>query len=126
MKPRLNGDHQIYCHGLLSFTPCMLHVVNNSFYKGIWTEKHVEQLAFDLHRWFKANPSQQDFINLSESTNIRDESLLLHHLPTHWLTLAPVFEWKKRKKKTRNKLVTSLATMVGCEVLFLDLSFCSE
>ena len=44
-------------------------------------EQDIEQLTFDLHRWFRiSHCKQEDFINPSEGTNIQDESLSLHHV----------------------------------------------
>ena len=46
----MNGDLQTkHYRGLLPLTPCSLHVVHNSFQKGIQTlEEDVKQLAFSL------------------------------------------------------------------------------
>ena len=86
----MNGDlHTKGCHGLLQFSPCTLHVVQNSFHKGFQTLKQdVEQLAFNLYRWFKISPyRQEDFINVSESTNIQDEPLFIYYTSACWLTI---------------------------------------
>ena len=71
-----------------------LHVVHNTFHAGIESlGQEVEQLAFDLHAWFKNAPcKEEDFQKLSENTNIVDESLILRHVSTRWLTLAPTLE----------------------------------
>ena len=43
--------------GILSFNPCNLHKCHNGFHKGILQYgKDVENLAFDLHSWFKISP----------------------------------------------------------------------
>ena len=41
-------------NGLLPFISCTLHTVNNAFRKAIMVlGEDAEQLAFDLHAWFK-------------------------------------------------------------------------
>ena len=43
-----------YFNGLLPFISCTLHTVNNAFRKAIMVlGEDAEQLAFDLHAWFK-------------------------------------------------------------------------
>ena len=90
---------------LLPFYPCTLHIVHNGFSKGIKELTcEVEQLAFDLHSWFKSAPCKsEDFRNLAESTEIDDKSLFLRHVNTRWLTLSPTLEkillrWDDAKK----------------------------
>ena len=64
----------------------------------------MEQLAFDLHAWFKQSPCKiEDFAKLAESTNLEDVSLFLLHVSTRWLTLSPALEriinrWDDAKK----------------------------
>ena len=91
--------------GLLPFIACTLHIVHNAFHKGIASlDQEVEQLAFDLHAWFKQSPCKiEDFAKLAESTNLEDVSLFLRHVSTRWLTLSPALEriinrWDDAKK----------------------------
>ena len=52
-----------------------------------------EQLAFDLHAWFKLSPCKQEhFRSLSENTNINEASLFLRHVNSRWLTLVSALE----------------------------------
>ena len=90
----MNGDLQTNgCHGLLQFSRGTLCVVHNSFHRGFQTLKQdVEQLAFNLYGWFKISPyRQEDFINVSESTNIQDKPLFIYYTSVCWLT---ILTWK--------------------------------
>ena len=66
--------------GLLPFIAGTLHIVHNTFHKGIVSlDQEVEQLAFDLHAWFKQSHKPGRCISLQ-------------HVSTRWLTLSPALE----------------------------------
>ena len=99
--------------GLLDFHPCPLHKVHTGFHRGICTYGHdVENLAFELHSWFKISPcKREDFMLVSVefcseivfAVFNRDEALFYRHVETRWLTLVPALEkveerWDDAKK----------------------------
>ena len=91
--------------GLLPFINCCLHTVHNGFHKGILVfGQDCEQLAYDLHAWFKQAPcKEEDYRGLSDDSTMENESLFLRHLSTRWLTLVPSLERiKKRWDDARN------------------------
>ena len=54
--------------GLIEFINCTLHTVHNAFRKGVafhGCEEAVEQLAFDLHAWFKVSIFRTSVLTLS-------------------------------------------------------------
>ena len=63
----------------------------------------MEQLAFDLHAWFKQSPCKiEDFAKLAERKTWK-MYLFLRHVSTRWLTLSPALEriingWDDAKK----------------------------
>ena len=100
-------------HGLLPLFVCCLHIVHNAFHKGIDVfGQESEQLAFDLHAWFKQAPcKEEDYRELSEDVTIENESLFLRHLNTRWLTLVPaLLRVKKRWEDARYYFLTFVKT----------------
>ena len=71
-----------------------MYVTHNGFRNGIMVcGDDCEQLAFDLHAWFKLAPcKQEDFRSLSEDTNINDSAFFLRHVNSRWLMLVPASE----------------------------------
>ena len=63
---------------LIAFIPCNLHVVLNSLWEGLnLYGTQAEELAFDLHYWFKRSPCKhEDFLELQEDTEL-DDSLFI-------------------------------------------------
>ena len=52
-----SGGHK----GLIPFLGCTLHVMHNCFHKGIASLSYgIEDLAFDLHAWFKHSPCKEE------------------------------------------------------------------
>ena len=93
--------------GLLEFINCTLHVVHNGFRKGITANSFgemAEQLAFDLHSWFKKSPCKiEDFKDMAESPMFEGEALFYRFVNSRWLTLSPALElvvkrWRDCKK----------------------------
>ncbi|XP_047132571.1 uncharacterized protein LOC124811258 isoform X3 [Hydra vulgaris] len=92
-------------NGLLPFVSCTLHTVHNAFRKAInVVGEDAEQLAFDLHNWFKNAPCKiEDFKKLSDCIFIEDETLFLRFVNTRWLTLSSslikvLLRWEDTKK----------------------------
>nr|XP_047134698.1 uncharacterized protein LOC124812301 [Hydra vulgaris] len=102
----LNADlHSNGFNGLLPFVSCTLHTVHNAFRKAInVVGEDAEQLAFDLHNWFKNAPCKiKDFKKLSDCIFIEDETLFLRFVNTRWLTLFSslikvLLRWEDTKK----------------------------
>ena len=63
---------------LIRFILCNLHVVHNSFWEGCnLYGTHAEELAFDLHYWFKRSTCKHEgFLELQEDTEL-DYSLII-------------------------------------------------
>ena len=72
---------------LIAFIPRNLHVVHNSFQEGLnLYGTQAEELAFDLHYWFKRSPCKHaDFLELQEDTEL-DDSLFIQHVQTRWFS----------------------------------------
>lgn len=81
---------------LLPFIPCSLHIVHKAFFKGVSSlPLDVDQLAFDLHAWFKRQPcKKEDFLLLAKGCDLSTccESLFLRHVNSRWLTLSPALQ----------------------------------
>ncbi|KAH3819575.1 hypothetical protein DPMN_121314 [Dreissena polymorpha] len=79
--------------GLTPFGPCTLHVVHNSFRKGLNSYgENAEQMAVDVFQWFKTHISQKE-----------DYGFTLGDVQCRWLTLIPALEqinnhWKALRK----------------------------
>ena len=99
--------------GLMPWNPCVLHKVHTGYHNGIMEYGHdVENMAFDLHSWFKISPcKREDFVMVTvdfQSEIIfavfnKNESLFYRHVETRWLTLVPALEkveqrWLSAKK----------------------------
>ena len=83
---------------LIAFIPCSLHVVHNSFQEGLnLYGTQAEELAFDLHYWFKISPCKhEDFLKLQEGTEL-DDSFSIQHVQTRWCSLIPALERVQKK-----------------------------
>ena len=78
------------CPGLLQFIPCNLHVVHNSFKKGLKVYgSEAKDLAVDLFFFFKSSPCKREDFKEVESSLGFDEELFIRHVQTRWLTLLP-------------------------------------
>ena len=79
--------------GLLPFLSCNMHVVHNAFKAGLTVYgSEAEEMAFDLHQWFKSSPcKREDFLKLEENTQL-DSSLFYRHVSSTWWTLLPALE----------------------------------
>ena len=99
--------------GLQEFHPCPLHKVHTGFHNGLCSYGHdVENLAFELHSWFKISPcKREDFMlvcvefcsEIIFAVFNKNEALFHRHVETRWLTLVPAIEkgeerWDDTKK----------------------------
>ena len=89
-------------HGLLPWNPCTLHKVHTGFHNGLLEYgKDLENLAFDLHGWFKIAPcKREDFMQVAVDFQNevifavfkRNEALFYRHVECRWLTLVPALK----------------------------------
>ena len=99
--------------GLLPFNPCCLHKVCNDYHKEILVYgTDVENLAFDLHSWFKKDPcKREDFMQVAAELQDKEifqvfsqnKALFYRHTETHCLTLVPSLQkveerWEQYKE----------------------------
>ena len=72
---------------------CQLHVVHNTFRKGIEAYgEHVEHLCIDLFYFFKLSPCrQEDYGEIQQKLDL-DEVVFLRHVESRWLSLLPAVE----------------------------------
>ena len=84
---------EIGLSGLLTFSPCNIHVVHNAFKHAIQVYgQQAEQLAIDLFYWFKAHPCRkEDYFDTQLGLGFTEE-LFLRHVQCRWLTLIPALE----------------------------------
>lgn len=79
--------------GLTPFVPCTLHVVHNSFRKGLDAYgEDAEQLAVDIIQWFKSHISQLEDYGLTLEELGFEEEMFVRHVHCRWLTLVPALE----------------------------------
>lgn len=79
--------------GLTPFVPCTLHVVHNSFRKGLDAYgEDAEQLAVDIIQWFKSHISQLEDYGLTLEELGFEEEMFVRHVQCRWLTLVPALE----------------------------------
>lgn len=81
---------------LLSIGTCYLHILHNSFRKGLsklFEELDVDRFAVDIHQWFKLSPAKkEDFHCLQEQMldDVLANHVFIRHVSTRWLTIGPV------------------------------------
>jgi len=80
-------------HGLLDIKSCTLHVVHNSFGKGLDSYgKSIPEFVVEIHQWFKLSAARrEDFALLQESKGAQKLGFL-KHVECRWLTLEPAVE----------------------------------
>ncbi len=75
---------------LINIGSCNLHKVHNAFGKGIASfGKEAEDLALKLFYWFKHSAARREDYRIIQVELDLNEVVLLHHVPTHWLTPQP-------------------------------------
>lgn len=77
--------------GLINIGTCNLHVVHNSFAKGL--EEYglkVDELAVDIHSFFKLSSARREDFSFYQLEEDVENHVFLRHVPTRWLTLADV------------------------------------
>ena len=79
--------------GLLDISSCTLHVVHNSFGKGLDSYgKNISEFVIEIYQWFKLSAARrEDFALLQESKGAQKLSFL-KHVECRWLTLEPAIE----------------------------------
>lgn len=75
---------------LIGIGMCNIHVVHNSFGKGIAVfGAECEQLAIDLFYWFKKSAPRREDFKLMQIDVAVEEHFLLRHVSCRWLSLEP-------------------------------------
>ena len=82
-----------YQRELVDTGPCQLHVVHNSFRKGVeGYGSDVENLYIDKYYFFKLlPPRREDYADVQQKLNL-DEFNFLWHVQSQWLSLIPEIE----------------------------------
>ena len=82
-----------YQRELVDTGPCQLHVVHNSFRKGVeGYGSDVENLCIDIYYFFKLSPPRrEDYADVQQKLNL-DEFVFLWHVQSQWLSLIPAIE----------------------------------
>ena len=82
-----------YQRELVDTGPCQLHVVHNSFRKGVeGYGSDVENLCIDIYYFFKLSPPRrEDYADVQQKLNL-DEFVFLQHVQSRWLSLIPAIE----------------------------------
>ena len=84
---------------LVNTGSCQLHVVHNSFKKGVEAYGgDIENLFINLFNFFKFSESRrEDYAAIQQKLDL-DEVVFLHHVESRWLSLLPAIE------RVRNQL----------------------
>ena len=79
--------------GLLNIGTCNLHIVHNSFEKGIKEYGNaVQEFAIDLHSFFKhTSARKEDYANFQFDMDIV-ENVFMRYLQTKWVSLGAVVD----------------------------------
>ena len=87
-KLKVNDQRELVDTG-----PCQLHVVHNSFRKGVeGYGSEVENLCIDIYYFFKLSPPRrEDNADVQQKLNL-DEFVFLWHVQSRWLSLIPAIE----------------------------------
>ena len=82
-----------YQRELFDTGPCQLHMVHNSFRKGVeGYGSDVENLCINVYYFFKLSPPRrEDCTDEQQKLNL-DEFLFLWHVQSQWLSLIPAIE----------------------------------
>lgn len=79
-------------HGLVDISTCNLHVVHNSFGKGLEVYgNQIEELAVDIFFWFKSAARREDYSTIQSSLQL-EEHAFFKHVDCRWLSLLPVVD----------------------------------
>ena len=94
MKTNINKKLMTKCsRHLVNTGSCQLHVVHNSFKKGVEAYgEDIENLCIDLFNFFKLSASRrEDYAAIQQKLDL-DEVVFLHHVESIWLSLSPAIE----------------------------------
>lgn len=79
-------------NGLVDISTCNLHVIHNSFVKGLEVYgNQIEELAVDIFFWFKSATCREDFSAIQRSLQL-EQHAFFKHVDCCWLSLLPVVE----------------------------------
>ena len=88
----------------LDIGTCPLHVVHNSFRKGVAALNFdVDQYALDIHFFVKLSAGRRaDYKSIGDVTNIVSE-YAIKHSTTRWVTLRKVIVWLIEQHENLNE-----------------------
>ena len=79
--------------GLLDISSCTLHVVHNSFGKGLESYgKNISEFIIEIHQWFKLSAARREDFALLQESKGHKKLCFLKHVECRWLTLEPAIE----------------------------------
>ena len=97
MKANINAKlKQFFKRQLVYTDSCQLHVVHNTFRKGLESYgEDIEILCIDLFYFFKLSATRrEDFLKIQQKLDL-DEVVFLRHVESRWLSLLPAAEGVK-------------------------------
>ena len=94
VKANINAKlKQCFKRQLVNTGSCQLHVVHNTFRKGLESYgEDIENLCIDLFYFFKLSATRrEDFLKIQQKLDL-DEVVFLRHVESRWLSLLPAVE----------------------------------
>ena len=94
VKANINAKlKQCFKRQLVNTGSCQLHVVHNTFRKGLESYgEDIENLCIDLFYFFKLSAKRrEDFLKIQQKLDL-DEVVFLRHVDSRWLSLLPAAE----------------------------------
>ena len=93
IKTIINSKLKANYQRAVDIGPCQLHVIHNSFRKGVeGYGSEVENLCIDIYYFFKLSPPRrEDYADVQQKLNL-DEFVFLWHVQSWWLSLIPAIE----------------------------------
>ena len=84
---------QCFKRQLVNTGSCQLHVVHNTFRKGLESyAKDIENLCIDLFYFFKLSATRREnFLKIQQKLGL-DEVVFVRHVGSRWLSLLPAAE----------------------------------
>src|SRR5437867_1982933 len=78
---------------LLDISSCTLHVVHNSFGKGLESYgKNISEFVIEIHQWFKRSAARREDFELLQESKGQQKLRFLKHVECRWLTLEPAVD----------------------------------
>lgn len=89
MDGLIKHDHEEF-KGLIDLGSCVIHVVHNSFGKGLeFYCEDVQKMCLDLHKLFQHSAARREDYKLVQFELELDDNNFVQHTEVRWLTLGP-------------------------------------